>query len=370
MAALTAPKSTARYTYNFSAGPAVLPRDVLTRIQREIVELPGVGSSVLEISHRSKEFIAIADSARTRLRRVLAIPDSHEILFLQGGSRLQFSMIPMNLMTPERSVADYAVTGSWGKKSYGEAKLFGEAKLVWDGGETNYDRVPAGPIQSSSNAAYLHITSNETIQGVQFAEPPECQTPIVCDMSSDILSRPCNVDDYGLIYACAQKNAGIAGLTVVIIDKRLISSRDDIPGYLCYKNHADADSMYNTPPTFGIYVLNLLLDWIESEFGDLTALQSRNESKSALLYRVIDEFPELYIGHARTECRSRMNVTFRVPSDELQSELLAICQENQLEGLKGHRSVGGLRASIYNAMPIEGVEKLEKLMRQFAAKHG
>ncbi|WP_145247072.1 3-phosphoserine/phosphohydroxythreonine transaminase [Aeoliella mucimassa] len=357
--------------YNFSAGPATLPLSVLEKIQSEMLSLPGVGASVIEISHRSGPFLEIAGAAEANLRKLMQIPDDYAVLFLQGGSRLQFSMVPMNLLTDEKKSADYIITGSWGKNASQEAVKEGGVRKAWDGSDTSYTRLPAASeLDLDSNAAFVHITSNETIQGVQFAAEPEVgDVPLVCDASSDVMHKPVDIKKYGLIYACAQKNAGPAGLTVVIMRKDLLErSKDSLPGYLNYKTHADADSMWNTPATFGIYVLKLVTDWLIDEIGGLEKMHEQNKLKAAMLYEVLDAYPEFYQGHAAVDCRSLMNVTFRLPSDELSAEFISAAKAQQLTDLKGHRSVGGIRASIYNAMPVAGVETLRDFMKDFASK--
>ncbi|PQO47869.1 3-phosphoserine/phosphohydroxythreonine transaminase [Blastopirellula marina] len=354
--------------FNFSAGPAVMPLPVLEEAQRDLVALPGVGSSVMELSHRGKPYMAIHADAKARLVSLLNIPDTHDVLFLQGGSRLQFSMIPINLLKGTDKTADYIVTGSWGKKALEEAVKEGKTNVAWDGKSTNFNCLPKqGDLKLSSDAAYVHITSNETIQGVQFAAEPEVgNVPLVSDQSSDFMSRPVDVSKYGIIYACAQKNAGPAGVTVVIIRKDLMEqASSDLPGYLVYRNHAEADSMWNTPPTFGIYLLGLVCKWLQDDMGGLEKVQKQNEAKAQLLYDVIDQSNGFYIGHAVPEDRSKMNVTFKLGDDELDKRFLAEANAEGLTQLGGHRSVGGVRASIYNAMPVEGVEKLRDFMLKF-----
>lgn len=358
--------------FNFSAGPAVLPLQVLEHAQRELLSLPGVGSSVLEISHRSQAFAEILSATKNTLRQLLSIPDEYHIIFLQGGSRLQFSMVPMNLLRGAGAPADYILTGSWGKKALAEAKREGEVNVAWDGSENNYNRIPAdGDLQLSSDAAYVHLTSNETIQGVQFPhEPNTGQVPLVCDASSDFLSRPLDIGRYGLVYACAQKNAGPAGVTVVIIrDDLLQRSQASLPGYLNYTEHVKNDSLYNTPPTFGIYLMGLVGRWLLDEIGGLEQMQSVNREKARLLYDVIDNSGGFYKGHARLEARSLMNVTFNLPDEAANKAFLDGAEDCGLCSLKGHRSVGGIRASIYNAMPVEGVEQLRDYMQEFMARH-
>lgn len=357
---------------NFSAGPAVLPEPVLRQIADEMVALPNVGSSIMEVSHRGKVFTSYLNSARDGLRELLAIPDDYEILFLQGGSRLQFAMIPMNFLDNQKTAA-YAVTGSWGKQALEEAANQGQAKSVWDGSSNGFTTIPSDPFQlNADDCSYFYYVSNETIQGVQFSSEPECgDVPLICDASSDFLHKPLDVKKYDLIYACAQKNAGPAGLTIVIAKRSLIDSgKKNLPGYLDYRSHADSDSLFNTPPTFAIYVLSLIVDWLKNEIGGLDAMYRQNQQKAKLLYDVVDKYRGCYIGHAAKECRSLMNVVFKFPSDELQSLFLKGAEAAGLHGLAGHRSVGGIRASIYNAMPVHGVETLAEFMSEFAAEHG
>ncbi len=355
--------------FNFSAGPAVLPVPVLQRIQEEILCLPGAGASILEISHRSRQYIAIQEQAKARLQRLLGLGEDHEVLFLQGGARLQFSMVAMNLLGRAEPAAQYVLTGSWGKKALEEARRHGAVDVIYDCKETNYDRLPSpGQLAFNPDASYVHITSNETIQGVQY--PGDLDTgaaPLVCDASSDFLYRPYDISRYGLMYACAQKNAGPAGVTVAIIRKDLLDrSSDELPGYLSYKNHAEADSMWNTPPTFAVYVLGLVTEWLEDTVGGLDKMYQQNQLKAKLLYDVLDEFPEVYRGHAQKQDRSLMNVTFRFSSEEAEKRFLSGASEHGMGNLKGHRSVGGIRASIYNAMPVEGVQALASYMSDFA----
>lgn len=359
--------------YNFSAGPAVLPETVLEQIRDEMLCLPGAGSSVLEISHRGPEFKAILADARDRYRRVFSVPDDYEILFLQGGAILQNAMIPANLITDRAATADYIITGSWGKKSSKEVGHFARLNVAWDGDEVQYRRLPEAPeIRLSRDAAYLHYTSNETIHGVQFRDPPDSGgAPLVSDMSSDILSRPVDVSRFGLIYACAQKNSGVSGLTVVIIRRDLLErSADRLPTYLDYSKHAAAGSMANTPPTFAIYVSGLICKWIEEEIGGLENMQQRNEHKAGILYDIIDRYGNFYQGHASPDSRSLMNVVFRTPDAETDKAFVDEAAGAGMTTLKGHRSVGGIRASIYNAMPLAGVEDLAGFMTEFAERRG
>ena len=354
--------------YNFSPGPAILPLSVLNQAQRDLVSLPTVGCSVLEISHRSPAYHQIQESASQGLKTLLGVPDDYHILFLQGGARLQFSMAPMNLLRGSGKSADYCLTGSWGKKAFEQAGREGPVRIAWDGKSHGYDRVPEpNEIDVDPTAAYVHITSNETIEGVQFTEDLDTgQVPLVCDSSSDFLCRPLSIQRYGLIYACAQKNAGPAGLTVVIIrDDLLGRSSDRLPGYLNYREHVSHGSLYNTPPVFGVYIAGLVVRWLADEVGGLEQMLAMNREKANLLYEIIDLSEGFYRGHAQPGSRSLMNVTFRLPSDLLQDEFLARAESHKLCNLKGHRSVGGLRASIYNAMPREGVAALSDFMYEF-----
>ena len=364
---------TAQRVYNFSAGPAVLPEPVLAEVQRDLLALPGVGASILEISHRSRTFEDIIAQAEANLRQLLKIPDDYAVLMLQGGARLQFSMIPMNLMGGGRRTCDYLVTGSWSKYAAQEAVKFGETRIAWDGKPTNYDRLPTQTdLKLDSKAAYVYYASNETIQGVQFSvEPDSGDVPLVCDASSDFLSRPVDLRKYGLLYACAQKNAGPAGVTILIIRKELLQrSSDRLPGYLNFQIHAEAQSLWNTAPTFPIYVLMLVTKWLLTDIGGLAKMEAQNRAKAKLLYDVIDHSDGFYTGHSQPGCRSMMNVSFRLPSEELTAAFLGGAEDRGMVELKGHRSVGGIRASIYNAMPVAGVERLRDYMVEFAKRPG
>jgi phosphoserine aminotransferase len=356
--------------YNFSAGPAVLPLPVLEQVQREMLSLPGVGASILEISHRSKPFLEIIEAATANLRKLLAIGDDYDVLYLQGGGRLMFSAIPMNLAGEGQS-ADYITTGSWGKYALKEAQHLGKARTAWDGKSGNYTALPrSADLQLDPAASYVHFTSNETIEGVQFPDEPQVgKVPLVCDASSDFLHKPLEVARYGLIYACAQKNAGPAGVTIVVVRKDLLArSSDKLPGYLNLRLHAENNSLWNTAPTFAIYVVKLVTDWLLGECGGLAKMHEQNRRKAKMLYDVLDAHPDFYRGHAQRECRSQMNVTFRLPSEELTERFASEAQKRGLMELKGHRSVGGIRASIYNAMPVAGVEALREFMLEFARR--
>jgi phosphoserine aminotransferase len=354
--------------YNFSPGPAVLPEPVLAEVQRDMLALPTAKASILEISHRSKTFKEILAAAEANLRQLLSIPDNYVVLFLQGGSRLQFSMVPMNLLEAGHTSADYLLTGSWSKHAWKEAQKAGDMRVAWDGADGNYTHLPAAAeLKVDPRAAYLHYTSNETIHGVQFAtEPAVGHVPLVCDASSDFLYKPLPIERYGLIYACAQKNSGPAGVTVVILRKDLLQrSRDDLPSYLNYRIHADEGSLMNTAPTFAIYVVRLVTDWLLNEIGGLEKMHARNESKAKMLYEVIDASDGFYTGHAQADGRSLMNVVFRLPSEGLTKKFVSEAEQQDLTELGGHRSVGGIRASIYNAMPVAGVEALRDFMIRF-----
>lgn len=356
--------------FNFSAGPAVIPVPVLEEAQRDLLALPGVGMSVMEISHRSKTFDEIIHSAEAGLRDLLRIPKDYEVLFLQGGASLQFAMVPMNFLSLDAN-ADYIVTGSWGKKAVKEAQKFGSVDLAANMADGGFTRVPGqDELQLNPGAAYVHLTSNETIEGVQFkSEPDTGEVPIVCDSSSDILSRPIPVEKYGIIYAGAQKNMGPSGVTLVIIRADLLPRiRDGLATMLDYRTHAKDKSLHNTPNTWGIYILNLVAKWLKDR-GGLEGMAHENEAKAGLLYEAIDA-SDFYRGHADTDSRSNMNVTFRLPAEDLEKKFANEATAEGLDGLKGHRSVGGIRASIYNAFPREGVEALVGFMKEFERKNG
>lgn len=365
--------SDAQRVYNFSAGPAVLPVAALEEAQRDLVCYGDAGASVMEISHRSKQFQAILDEAKDRLKRILRVPDTHRILFIQGGASLQFSMAPMNLLRGSGRSADYIVTGSWGSKALKEAKKEGATQVAWDGKAENYVRVPeAGELKLDPNAVYVHYTSNETIQGVQFAtEPNTAGVPLVCDASSDILSRPIAMEKYGVLYAGAQKNIGPSGVALVIVrDDVLERVPDGLPSMLDYKVTAENDSLYNTPPTFGVYMVMLVARWLEQTVGGLDKMAEINARKAKLLYDAIDQSGGYYRGHAHVACRSTMNVTWRLPTEEAEAAFISAAAKTKLVSLKGHRSVGGIRASIYNAMPEEGVVALRDFMVEYQRKNG
>ena len=357
--------------YNFSAGPAVLPKEVLQQAQKELVDWHGSGMSVMEMSHRGKEYMGIQAQAEADLRELLAIPSNYKVLFLQGGASQQFAMIPLNLLRGKKT-ADYLNTGAWSKKAISEARKFCDANVVASGEDRNFSYIPAFETwQVNQDAAYLHYTPNETIGGVEFNWVPETgDVPLVADMSSNILSRPVDVAKYGLIYAGAQKNIGPAGLAIVIVREDLIG--ETLPGtptMLDYKTHAENDSMYNTPPTYGIYMAGLVFQWLKKK-GGIEAMEQINVAKAGLLYDAIDTSNGFYNCPTAHDDRSRMNVPFTLKDSSLDGEFLKQAAEHGLVQLKGHRSVGGMRASIYNAMPLVGVQALVDFMQQFAKRHG
>jgi len=362
--------------YNFSAGPAILPEEVLLEAQKELFALPGVGMSILEISHRSKTFEAILAEAKSGIKSLLNVPDNYEILFLQGGASLQFSMVPLNLMPPKNK-ADYISTGSWSKKAIKEAKRVGTVNIAatteeGEGDKKYFKRIPKqSELKLDPDAAYVHFTSNNTIFGTQWQSEPEVgNVPLICDASSDILHKPIDVSKYGLIYAGAQKNIGPSGVVLVIIRKDLLErSQDSLHTMLNYKIHVENDSMYNTPNTFGIYIIKIVAKHLAS-LGGLSKMYEINKAKAKILYDAIDSSNGFYKGHAEKESRSLMNVTFNLATADLEKKLIDEATKAGFNGLKGHRSVGGLRASIYNAFPTKGVEDLANFMKDFQKKNG
>jgi len=355
--------------HNFSAGPAAMPLAVLEKAQSEMLELAGSGMSVMELSHRSKEFQAIIDAAEAGIRRLLGVSDDYAVLFLQGGASQQFAMIPMNLRRPGKR-ADYVDTGSWASKAIQEAQLTGAAKVLWSGRKDHYSRVPRiEELKISSDAEYLHICTNETIGGIRWKQFPETKVPLVADMSSEIFSRPIDVNRFGLIYAGAQKNLGPSGLAVVIIRKDLIERvTGNVPIFMRYSTHADKGSLYNTPNTWAIYMVKLVCEWVESN-GGLAAFEKLSEEKAGKLYDLIDS-SEYWRSPIEKESRSVMNVVWRLTSEELEKEFVTQATQAGFIGLKGHRSVGGLRASIYNAVSMDSVEALVAFMKEFEQKNG
>ena len=357
--------------YNFSAGPAILPEPVLQKAQSELLSFEGTGMSIMELSHRSGYFEKVLDGAEKGLREILNVPDNYKILFMQGGATLQFSMVPMNFLGYGKS-ADYIVTGTWGEKAVKEAARFGTTNTIFSSADSGFRSIPArDELKFSSDARYVHYTSNETIDGVEFKYDLDASgIPIICDASSNILSKPIDIEKYALIYAGSQKNIGPSGVTVVIIcDDLLEKTAPDLVPLLDYRKIAENRSMLNTPNTWGIYLIGLVCEWLRSQ-GGLDVMAEKNETKAKLLYDAIDASDGFYSGHAEREARSLMNVTFRLPTEELEKEFCLEATSLGMDGLKGHRSVGGIRASIYNAFPKEGVERLIEFMKDFAERNG
>jgi phosphoserine aminotransferase len=350
--------------YNFSPGPAVLPLEVLEQAAIDIVNFQNTGIGIAEISHRSKEFIKVAENTDNLLRELFEIPNNYKVLFLQGGASSQFFMIPMNLLAAGKK-ASYLNTGAWSKKAIKEAKLFGEVEIPYSSEEQKFNRVPVnGEYTIAKDSEYVYFVSNNTIYGTQFKEFPKTDKMLISDMSSDILSRKVDVSKFGLIFAGAQKNLGPAGVTIVIIREDLLDkSPANIPTMLKYKTHAEKDSMFNTPPCFAIYIVGEVLKWLKKN-GGIAAMEEVNKEKAALLYAAIDE-SSYYRGHAEPASRSLMNVSFNLATPELEAKFISEATKVGLNGLKGHRSIGGCRASIYNAFPREGVVKLVHFMKEF-----
>lgn len=356
--------------YNFNAGPAALPLQVLERAQAEFVNFRGNGMSIMEMSHRGAVYEAVHNEAKELLKELLSIPAGYDILFLQGGASTQFAMIPMNLLKPG-TVGAYVQTGSWSNKAIDEAKLFGESAIVASSEADSYKCMPnVSNLDLPAHTAYVHLTSNETIEGTQFHTFPDTgDIPLIADMSSDILSRPLDVAKFGMIYAGAQKNLGPSGVTVVIAKEELLTdSPKTIPTMMRYSIHQKNNSLYNTPPAFGIYMVNQVLHWIKEQ-GGLAAVQQANETKAQLIYSAIDDSNGFFKGVATLDSRSRMNVTFRLADEELEKVFIKAAAAEGFEGLKGHRSVGGLRASIYNAVPYESCNALVQFMKHFQQQH-
>ncbi len=355
--------------YNFGAGPATMPLEVLEEAQKNLVDFHGEGLSIMEASHRSKMYDEVHTQALSLIRELYKVPDDYDILLLQGGASTQFAMVPMNLSLGGK--AEYADTGSWSSKAIKEAKIQNlDLSVVASSKDTNYDRIPS-EINFSDDADFAYITSNNTIYGTQYKTFPTTKAPLVIDASSDIFSYPVDWSKIGIIFAGAQKNAGPSGVTIVIVKKELQDRvKDSVPTMLRYKTHAEKNSLYNTPPTFGIYMLSLMMKWIKNR-GGIEAIAKQNEQKAAILYDLIDNSNGFYRAHAQKDSRSLMNVSFNIKDKDadLEAELVELATKNGMIGLKGHRSIGGLRASIYNAMSIEGVQALADLMEDFAAKN-
>lgn len=354
--------------HNFSAGPAALPLEVLQKAQEELLDYHGKGASIIEMSHRSPEYTEINTQAEERMLKLLGATDDYKVLYLQGGASSQFMMVPFNFLQSGET-ADYINTGSWSKKAIKEAKLFGNVNVAFSSEEQNFTRVPKqSELKLSNNAKYVHFTSNNTISGTEFPKEPEANVPLVCDASSDFLSRPVNIKKYGIIYAGAQKNLGPAGVTVVVIRKDFLEKArtEGVPTMLSYKTHAE--KLFNTPPVFAVYFVNLVLEWLEKK-GGTAAMQKINEEKAGILYSEIDK-DDFFRGTAEVESRSKMNVTFRLANEDLEKKFLAEAAQNSLSGLKGHRSVGGIRASIYNATTLDSVKTLVSFMSEFRNANG
>ncbi|MFN3166482.1 MAG: 3-phosphoserine/phosphohydroxythreonine transaminase [Phycisphaeraceae bacterium] len=356
--------------YNFSAGPCTLPPEVLATAAEELPNYQGLGMSLVEMSHRSKPVVAVFEEATALVREVLGVPDDMHALFLGGGATFQFGMIPMNLLAGGKT-ADFIHSGAWSKKAVADAKAVGKVNLLFDGGDSNYTTLPdMATIKPSDDAVYLHVCSNETIGGVQFAEYPDVDVPIVADMSSEIASRPIDFNKFGLIYAGAQKNIGPAGVCLVLIKQSIVDQcPGDLVNYLNYANHVKGESMLNTPPVFQVYMIKLVMQWLKSK-GGVSWAQSQAEARSAVLYKAIADSGGFYNCPVDARYRSKMNVVFTTPNEDLDAKFIKEAEAEGMSGLKGHRSVGGCRASIYNAMPIEGAEALARFMDEFAAKNG
>lgn len=352
--------------YNFGAGPSMMPLPVLEQAQRELLDYKGSGMSMLEISHRNALFEEVNDQAQAHIKQLLGMDDSWVVMFMGGGASLQFSMIPMNFLTPGK-VAAYAITSTFSEKAIKEAHKVGKAVEIYSSKATGLDRVPRPEeLKLPENCAYLHLTGNCTAEGLEYFDYPDTgDVPLIVDMSSDILSRPIPLDKFSLIYNGAQKNIGPAGVTVVMAKKEFLKGRDSqLPTMMNYETFADHDSTYNTPPVFGVYLVDLMSQWLLDQ-GGLGAMEKRNRAKAKLVYDVLDAHPGFYRGHAQKDSRSLMNVTFNLPSKELETRFVAEAKEQGLAGLKGHRSIGGIRASIYNAMPLEGAQALTDFMENF-----
>jgi len=357
--------------FNFSAGPCTLPLPALEEAQAEFVDYQGAGMSLIEMSHRGKQYDAVHTEALDLIKRLYGLPDNYKVLFLGGGATLQFSMIPMNLMG-QGGTCDFTLTGAWAKKAYADAKKIGDVNLLFDGSPDSFMKLPdPAALKVRPESSYLHLTSNETIGGVQWKSfPTTGDVPLVCDMSSDFVSRRVPVENFGLIYAGAQKNAGPAGVAVVIIREDLLERcPDSLTAYLSYATHAPKDSMYNTPPVFPIYMMMKTLEWLEG-LGGLPAAEKLADERSSLIYGAIAADSGFFTCPVDEGCRSKMNVVFRLPSEDLEKQFVAEAMAEGMSGLKGHRSVGGCRASVYNAMPVEGAKKLAEFMHEFARKNG
>jgi phosphoserine aminotransferase len=358
--------------YNFSAGPCTLPVPVLEEIRDEMVDFKGTGMSLIEASHRSKAYDEVHNEAMSVFREVLGVPDNFKVMFLGGGATMQFTMIPMNLMAKPGMSCDFTMTGAWAKKAYADAKKFGDVRVIFDGKADNYMSLPdPDALDIDPKAAYLHITSNETIGGIQWKGFPDTgDVPLVADMSSDIMSRPLPMDKFSLIYAGAQKNLGPAGMGVVILrDDLLERCADDLPAYMAYKTHAPKDSLYNTPPVFAIWAMGLTMKWVKAQ-GGVAAMQKLAEQRAAIIYGAMNDSGGFYSCPVPEALRSNMNIVWRLPSEDLEKQFVVEATAAGMTNLKGHRSVGGCRASVYNAMPVAGAETLASFMAEFSRKNG
>jgi phosphoserine aminotransferase len=355
--------------FNFNAGPATLPLDVLKKVQEELLDYKGTGMSVMEISHRSPEFDEINDQAIALTRELMGLDDKYHVIFMGGGASTQFALVPMNFL-PEGKAAAYVDTGSWSTKAIKEAKNLGNVHLAGSSKEQEYRFIPKmSDLDIPADAAYLHITSNNTIKGTQYWDWPDTDVPLVCDMSSDILSRQLDYTRFSLIYAGAQKNLGPAGATMVVIHEDLLQKcKDGNPTMFDYRTHAEKKSLYNTPPSLTIYIVKLVLEWIKSQ-GGLFGIEKLNRAKQERIYQMMDLYPDFYKGTVEKDSRSWMNITMRLPSEELEKKFIAEGKAAGFGGLKGHRSVGGVRLSVYNAMPLEGIEKVVEFMEKFKNKN-
>lgn len=353
---------------NFNAGPAPLPEEALKRAEKDFLNFKGMGASLIELSHRASPYAEIHQKTIALFRKLLKVPESHHVLLLGGGATLQFGMVPLNLLRKGKS-ADYVVSGVWAKKASEDAAKISNIRIPFDGAEENYTSLPEDVVVDP-NTEYLHITSNETIDGVQWKRWPESPVPLVCDMSSDIMSRPIPWENFGVVYAGAQKNLGPSGITVVVIRNDLAErSSDHLPAYLDYRRHIKGESLYNTPPVFSIYLMGLVLEWV-MEQGGVTEMETRNRNKAALLYQYLDQSNGFYKVPAQKDYRSAMNIVFTPGNGDFEKTLLKEAAEAGMLGLKGHRSRGGLRASLYNAVPMENVEMLVDFLSSFQRKHG
>ncbi|WP_159882537.1 3-phosphoserine/phosphohydroxythreonine transaminase [Paenibacillus puerhi] len=357
--------------YNFNAGPAALPLEVLQKAQEQFVEYQGIGMSIMEISHRSSQYEQLNEETQSLLKELYAIPDGYKVMFLQGGASTQFAMIPMNFLSAGQT-AYYVQTGAWANKAIKEAKLYGETAIAASSEGDKFSKIPdVSQLRLGDNAAYLHITSNETIEGTQYAQYPDTgNVPLIGDMSSDILCRPVDVSKFGMIYAGAQKNLGPSGVTVVIVRDELVQeSPKNIATMLRYDTHAKGNSLYNTPPVYSVYMVNLVLKWIRDN-GGVAVMEKRNKEKTSLIYETIDRSGGFYRGVVQPDYRSLMNITFRMESEELEKKFVKESEQNGFVGLKGHRDVGGLRASTYNAVPLEACQALAAFMNDFQQRNG